>query len=151
MPGKKKKEETYDEFDDAGKTDRTAVNYRASKSGELEQCSLCENWLGHRRTRSHSMSTGACALIAGSILQHNICDLYEKGSKFYERHTHLSPDKTLEINPSEMADIAKEIMDDPLYTDREKMNQIRYVFGLRRHPPRSMLNLEADKDESDWE
>ena len=78
-------ERTYDIYDDEGKASQRSVNLRWSKSGEHEQCSLCENWLGHMRTKGGSLTTGACALVEGQIKTHEICDLYEKGPKFYDR------------------------------------------------------------------
>jgi len=77
----------YDEFDDVGKISKAEANYDSGKYHEqLEQCSLCENWLSHMYTRSHSYSTGACALVAGPIKSYGYCDFYEKGPTFYERY-----------------------------------------------------------------
>ena len=88
------KERTYDIYDDEGKASQRSVNLRWAESGEYEQCSLCENWLGLRGTRGGSLTTGACDLVAGQIKTHEICDLYEKGPAFYIRvyGRHISQD-----------------------------------------------------------
>ena len=78
-------ERTYDEYDNEGKVSQRSVNLRWAQPKELEQCSLCENWLGGMRTKGGSLTTGACALVEGQIKTHEICDLYEKGPNFYER------------------------------------------------------------------
>ena len=79
-------EDNYHIFDDEGKADKRSVGYRAAAKGEKKQCSLCANWLGHVETRGHSLSTGACSLVAGVVRTYDICYLYEKGPVYYERY-----------------------------------------------------------------
>ena len=79
-------EDNYHIFDDEGKADKRSVGYRAAAKGEKKQCSLCANWLGHVETRGHSLSTGACSLVAGVVRTYDICYLYEKGPVYYEHY-----------------------------------------------------------------